>query len=224
MIITKNFNILATNPVNMSHEGIDVSHNNGRIDWSAVSNDSAGIRFAYIKATESNNFTDPQFSVNWPNCMSAGIQRGAYHYFHPDVDATLQANYFLGALQAAGGFQGVNDLPPAIDVEEPLDGVSVTDYLNGVQTWLNVVQQSLSVPPVIYTNIDTWTNTVSNSSQLSNYDLWLAQWGVTAPSPPGGWTNWTFWQYTNTGNVGGISPVDRDRFSGTLLSGKRNIT
>ncbi len=43
--------------------GIDVSHHQGAIDWQAVA--SAGIDFAYAKATEGSQFVDGQFASNW---------------------------------------------------------------------------------------------------------------------------------------------------------------
>jgi len=52
--------------------------------------------------------------------------------------------------------------------------------------------------------------------------LWVAHWGVNAPTVPAqnwGGRSWTFWQYTNCGSVPGISGcVDLDRFNGTSLS------
>src|SRR5215813_9885844 len=191
-------------------EGVDVSVFQGNINWTAVAN-GQGISFAYIKTTESNNTTDRKFTVNWANCLAAGIQRGPYHYFHPDVDATDQTNHFLTVVRdTTSGFQGT-DIAPALDIEEPLHGVSQTDYINGIQTWLNVVQappppdgDGLGVPPVIYTNRITW-NTLGNPTQFTGYELWIAEWGVKVPSLFGGWTNWKYWQYTYAGTVKGIS-------------------
>src|SRR5262245_46829549 len=43
-------------------EGIDVSHWQGSINWSAVR--ASGIEFAYIKATEGTSFRDASFNAN----------------------------------------------------------------------------------------------------------------------------------------------------------------
>src|SRR5439155_20650408 len=43
--------------------GVDVSHYDGTITWPSVK--GAGIEFAFMKATESTNFVDPQFAANW---------------------------------------------------------------------------------------------------------------------------------------------------------------
>ena len=47
----------------MPIQGIDVSYWQGDIDWDAVR--SAGVRFAFIKATEGGDHLDPKFLENW---------------------------------------------------------------------------------------------------------------------------------------------------------------
>src|SRR5262249_30419769 len=58
--------------------GIDVSHHQGPIDWPQVA--VAGVGFAYIKATEGKDLSDPMFRVHWRAADAAGIPRGAYHF------------------------------------------------------------------------------------------------------------------------------------------------
>src|SRR5882757_5181018 len=112
-------------------QGIDVSHYQGKIDWGKVK--SAGMAFAYTKATESTGSTDSQFSVNWPAIKAAGLLRGAYHFFHADQDATAQANHFLQVVDPSPG-----DLPPVIDIEST-SNASSSAIVSGVKTWLDVV-------------------------------------------------------------------------------------
>lgn len=56
--------------------GLDVSHHQGHIDWSALK----GWDFVYIKATEGRTWTDPLFEENWLGAGQAGLVRGAYHF------------------------------------------------------------------------------------------------------------------------------------------------
>ena len=190
-----------------SVQGIDVSHYQGKIDWGKVK--SAGMAFAFTKATESTNSTDSQFSVNWPAIKAAGLLRGAYHFFHADQDATAQANFFLQVTDIGPG-----DLPAVIDIETT-SNASDSAIVSGVQTWLNVVQQATGIVPMIYTAGSFW-NAHLNSS-FGNYPLWVANYGVTTPKLPTGWNNWNFWQYSQSGTVSGISGnVDMDYFNGSL--------
>lgn len=55
------------------------------------------------------------------------------------------------------------------------------------------------------------------TSAFGRYPLWVAEYGVSSPKLPSGWTGWTFWQYSETGTVAGVSgAVDLDVFSGSL--------
>lgn len=48
--------------------GVDVSHYQGNIDWKVLSEQD--IQFAYIKATEGDNFIDKNFLRICPGCQS----------------------------------------------------------------------------------------------------------------------------------------------------------
>src|SRR5512139_2562731 len=73
--------------------GIDVSYWNAGIDWPKVR--AAGQRFTFIKASEGDGYLDPTFDDNWRGAKSAGLLRGAYHFFRSNVDAKKQANKFI---------------------------------------------------------------------------------------------------------------------------------
>src|SRR5699024_6890621 len=52
---------------------------------------------------------------------------------------------------------------------------------------------------MIYANLDWWKNKLIQS-QLTKYDRWLAQWGVSKPSLKCG-----IWQFTSVGRVNGFN-------------------
>ena len=56
----------------MPVQGIDVSYFQDDIDWQKVSD--AGIRFAFIKATEGGDRLDPKFLANWRGAKAAGMK------------------------------------------------------------------------------------------------------------------------------------------------------
>jgi hypothetical protein len=69
---------------------------------------------------------------------------------------------------------------------------------------------------MVYTAEGFWNSDVDSSAFASN-PLWVANWGVTCPDVPTGWTGWDFWQNADNGTVNGISGnVDTDEFNGTL--------
>jgi hypothetical protein len=56
------------------------------------------------------------------------------------------------------------------------------------------------------------------SKMFADRDLWIAHYGVIAPSLPryGGWTKWLLWQFSDSGTIDGyFSHVDVDLFNGT---------
>jgi lysozyme len=186
--------------------GIDVSHYQGTIGWGSVV--QAGMAFAFIKATQGTADVDPQFRANWSGAQAAGLLRGAYHFFEPGADPQQQAERFLSVVQTEPG-----DLPPVLDVEDSGDPAEI---LSGIQTWLDAVEQATGKTPILYTNPTFWTGL--GSSGFGRYPLWIAEYGVTAPKIPAGWSTWTFWQSSESSSVSGIAGnVDSDLFQGTFL-------
>ena len=114
--------------------GIDVSHYQGVVDWAAVA--ASGEQFAFAKATEGVSVADLYFHDNWAGIKSAGLLRGAYHFFHPDQNAPTQAQSFLAKLTAANGspLLAPGDLPATLDLEIT-GGCSPAVILNGATAW-----------------------------------------------------------------------------------------
>lgn len=185
--------------------GIDVSHWQGAIDWDAVEDD--GVEFAFIKATEGGDYTDPRFAANWAGARQAGVVRGAYHFFRPQTDAMAQVAHFLRTVQLAPG-----DLPPVLDVEVT-DGRSAAQIAAGVRTWLQEVERVTGRRPILYTRASFWTGQMGGG--FGGYPLWVAHYGVSSPNIPAEWSGWTFWQHSDAGRVDGISgDVDLNWFNG----------
>ena len=66
----------------MSKKGIDVSKNNGTVDWNAVKKAGVGD-FAIIRCGYGSDFTnqdDKQFLLNIRKCEELGIPYGIYLY------------------------------------------------------------------------------------------------------------------------------------------------
>ncbi|MFL6232935.1 MAG: glycoside hydrolase family 25 protein [Thermoanaerobaculia bacterium] len=188
-------------------QGIDVSHYQGVIDWNLVA--EAGMAFAFIKATEGISTVDPEFQDNWSGAKAAGLLRGAYHFYQPGDDPQQQAEYFLSVVQTVPG-----DLPPVLDVEIPAEA---SEIIAGAQAWLAAVAQATAKIPILYTSPSFWAQLGASVTGFSQFPLWVAEYGVTAPKIPEGWTAWTFWQFSESGSVSGIEgSVDLDIFQGTL--------
>ncbi|MEE4546538.1 GH25 family lysozyme [Streptomyces sp. V4-01] len=198
----------AANPV-----GIDVSHYQGTITWTSVK--AAGIKFAFIKATESTTYKDPNFSANYLHAYNAGVIRGAYHFARPDLSSgASQASYFA----SNGGAWSADNLtlPGMLDLEGGCYGKSASAMQSWVLDFYNTYKAKTHRDVLIYTSPSWWNSCTGGWGGMSaRSPLVVANWtSASSPSIPSGFPYWTFWQYTDSGSVSGISgAVDRDRFS-----------
>jgi lysozyme len=212
-------------------QGIDVSHHQGVINWTAVKND--GIQFVFVKATEGVDFVDVRFHQNMAGAIAAGIPIGPYHFGRLNsgetipTDAIDEANDFVDAIEQY--YQGPGlVMRPVLDYEQvPNDPVSpsLKAYTSKwIRDFSDKVEERLGFPPIIYTCCGLASDFVLEAD-IAEHDLWVRK--ITGGntfnpnSPPtanemGIWSDWTFWQWSATGSIGGISPVDRNAFRGTL--------
>lgn len=193
-------------------KGIDVSNNNGSINWASVA--AQGIKFAFAKASEGSNFIDTYFPGHWAGMKENGIYRGAYHYARPENNpARVEADWFYSRIESAGGLE-VGDMI-ALDFE-PL--VAAADYGSWTLYFLQILESYYGFPPLLYTGRPFITKYgLDKVSELAKYGLWLADWRASMPTPPAPFQSIAFWQYSASGSINGISgDVDLDRFNGTL--------
>ena len=189
------------------HQGIDVSHFNGRINWRRVKR--AGISFAYAKATQGTGFKDPYFHFNWIHTKREGIHRGAYHFYDPKAHPKAQAENFCRMVEELEK----DDLVPMLDLEgDNIGGLSVRNYQKNVLFWLDFVEKKFGKKPIIYTN-HPFANQYLDNDEFANYHLWIAEYDAYAPKTPETWlrSGPLIWQYSPSGKVDGIrGRVDQD--------------
>lgn len=193
--------------------GIDVSHHNGDIDFERVRD--AGYRFAYLKATQDNDFIDPMFATNLAQARQAGLLAGGYHFFDYTIDGREQADHFLDRLQAVGGLDDV--LPPVVDVEcwSPVGPSIHAVSAARLRDFVERVYERLGRTPVVYTSVLMWSEVVGNAEGFEDLTLWAACWDCEVPpSIAAGWDDWTFWQ-TGIDRIRGVGSLDGNFFSGT---------
>ncbi|MEK8017772.1 MAG: glycoside hydrolase family 25 protein [Candidatus Parabeggiatoa sp.] len=202
-----------------SAHGIDVSYYQGVVKWDDVK--QQGINFAFAKATGGNTYTDPEFANNWHSIRAEGVIRGAYHFFYPHDDATTQANHFIATLKGQGGLIS-GDLPPVLDVEIT-DSKSSSQIVQGMTTWLTVVEKALGCTPIIYVSSSFANEHLGDS--FRNYPLWIANYTThDKPTLPNAWSLWSLWQYSETGQITGVDgAVDVDKYNGSVASLKNFV-
>jgi lysozyme len=179
--------------------GIDVSHHQGAIDWTAI--DPAEWRFAYIKATEGGDWRDPDFAANWAGARTAGLVPGAYHFFTLCRPAAEQAANFLAMLPRDRA------LPPAIDVELGGNCSARPDraaLLAELDVFRRAVAENTGETAILYL-----TREMAGLYGIDTRGAWLRD---VFREPPAGWA---IWQYGNHARIAGIDGrVDVDLFAG----------
>ncbi|TWD81593.1 GH25 family lysozyme M1 (1,4-beta-N-acetylmuramidase) [Kribbella amoyensis] len=191
-------------------EGIDVSSHQGNVNW--ASQWSAGKRFAYVKASEGNYYTNPYFAQQYNGSYNVGMIRGAYHFATPnDSSGANQANYFVD--HGGGWSRDGKTLPGALDIEyNPYGATCYGKTQAAMVTWirdfLTTYKNRTGRDAVIYTNLDWWTRCTGNSTAFNSTNpLWVARYASAPGTLPGGWPFHTIWQYSST-------PIDQNRFNG----------
>jgi len=195
-------------PVEYAIHGIDVSRYQHIIDWPSVKAmevENVRIGFAFIKATEGNINRDRFFGRNWDKARTAGITRGAYHFFIATKSGKTQAENFIKTVNLEKG-----DLPPVLDVEQAY-GVPAPKLRERVREWLVTVENYYGVKPVLYTNVEFYARYLRE--EFDDYPLWVAHY--INRGKPRILRDWHSWQYSETGRVDGIvNRVDFNVFNG----------
>lgn len=193
--------------------GVDVSSNNhhgiGDIDWNAVKTD--GQSYAFVKATEGEGWANQYFVADANAAKAAGLQVGAYHYARPAADPARQAADFAAQLALVPG----QTLPPVLDLEVD-EGKTPQELIDWTRTFTSELRRLTGRTPMIYTYRYFWTDYMANTTEFSEFPLWLAAYQDRAPEPMGGWDKIAFWQRSDSGRVNGITGnVDMNLFNGT---------
>lgn len=192
-------------------QGIDVSSWQGNVDWKYWWNQ--GKRFAYVKATEGNYYTNEYFDQQYNGSRRVGMIRGAYHFANPSVSSGRgQATYFVnhGGDWRSGG----KTLPGVLDIEyNPYGNTCYNKTKSQMVRWItrfvNRYKTLTGRDVVIYTNYDWWKRCTGNSTKFNRTNpLWVARYASSPGTLPGRWPYYTFWQYT-------ANPIDKNKFNGS---------
>jgi lysozyme len=177
--------------------GIDVSNHQAKIDWDQVAADD--VSFVYMKATEGDDFVDKRFAENWSGADSAGITRGAYHFFTLCSSGAAQAANFLRTLP-----RDPEALAPAVDLE--YSGCAKrpdnATFQHELRTFIETVENAVGKEVIVYA-LPSFTKTYPIADTWTR-DRWVRSL-FRRPSDDG----WAVWQVSDRGRVKGIGePVD----------------
>ena len=199
------------------YNGIDVSQWQGSINYQEVKN--SGIEVVYIRASEGEGYIDPYFKTNYENAKANGLKVGFYHYVTAtsEEEARQQAQFFASVI---GGT--TPDCKLAMDFES-FGNLSIEEINNISLEFLQTLESITGKECIIYSDAYNAINTFGG--ELTEYPIWIAEYGVSSPEANGKWNTWEGFQYTDLGNVSGINGnVDMDYYTeGIFLENQSNI-
>lgn len=177
---------------NYSVQGIDVSNYQRDINWRQVA-DNKKIKFAYIKATEGNDYQDKYFKKNWDGISKNSLYKGAYHYFTTKSTGKAQAYNFINTVPVEKGC-----LPPVVDIEE--ESNDKTKFIKELKDYLNIIEKRYNQKPIIYTVNNLYDEYIKD--YFKDYDIWIRD--IIKPAKLSGDRKWLMWQYCSRGRIHGI--------------------
>lgn len=187
----------------MHFKGIDVSNYQGEIDWNAVA--QSGITFAIIRAGYGKEFyqKDAYFDQNVVQAHKVGIHTGAYLYSYATSveEAKQEAEVMLQWISDC-----YLDYPIVFDIEDDSQKQLSKTLLTNICIAFCKKIEAAGYFAMIYSYKD-WFESIMNSSDLSEYAHWVAQFGnnLTYNGEAG------IWQFSDVGIINGIvGPVDLD--------------
>lgn len=196
-------------------QGIDISHHQGKIDWSKIN--QKNIQFIFIKATEGGDFKDRLFQTYWKEAYKLNIPTSVYHFFTFCRSGKDQAQHFIQEVP-----KDAITMLPAIDLE--FGGncrlqrnknllAEITDYIQ-------IIENHYQKPVIIYATQDFYQMYLIN--QFPHNPIWIRdiyRYPKLIDRP------WTFWQYANRGAIEGINGfVDLNVFSGNQKEFNKILT
>ena len=182
-------------------KGIDVSEHQGNINFAAVK--AAGIEFAMIRAGYGWTTQDKKFEQNVNGFLSVGIPIGAYWFIYAtNVNEAIQnADKCIEVLSK---FKGKFTFPIGCDYEYDSDSYSEKQGIKQnkasrtaiIEAFCDRLEEA-GYYVSAYLNKDYIANKL-NYNELTQFDLWLAQWGVEKPYRECG-----MWQHSDELRIAG---------------------
>ena len=191
-------------------QGIDVSENNGFIDWQAIKN--AGIEFAIVRLGYGRQHLDSRFYENVNGCIQNEIPFGIYYYSYAlnEDDAQAEADYVDYILETSGLKEKITkgiwyDMEDS-DGYKARRGVTDTQEITNLcSVFINELWRKNYATVGLYANYDWLTNKIY-VDQLGGCAIWAAQYNATCD-----YEHADIWQYTDSLNIGG------NLFDGNIL-------
>lgn len=193
-------------------KGIDVSANQGNINWKTVAN--YGMGFAILRITEKGNVIDPTFERNYKGCVDNKIPVGVYKYSYATSIEQIktEANIVIKTLN-----KRKLDYPVFLDIEDKCQrNISNSVMMQMINAFRAIIVKA-GYKFGIYCGYSWYQNRLPDGAK--KYDCWVARYSsnddgslperLRIPAS----TGVVGWQYSSKSIINGIpTKVDRSVF------------
>ena len=183
-------------------KGIDVSENNGWIDWKDVK--ANGIEFAIIRLGYGRGHMDTLFYKNVNEALEAGLKIGAYYYSYAltKADAKAEAEFMMRILEECGLTPGKLEMGIWFDMEDAdgykeRHGVTSPLVITGMCNEFIAECNRHGYNCGIYASLDWLVNRIMMNVLPEYVPVWCAQWSHICD-----WHHPAMWQFTDCLKVG----------------------
>lgn len=195
----------------MVWKGIDVSDNQGAINWTQIPKD---VDFAILRSVRRSGKADHQFAANLEGCRERSIQVSVYKYTYATTpeEARQEAQQVVALLQS----HGMTGTMVWWDVEDkevlrPLGVAKLTECIRAAQEIITAAGYGFGLYVGLYVYKEHWFD----FDAFAGVRLWVARYYrgyrtmqfADAPDQsykPSVDRCLTVWQYTSCGEVAGI--------------------
>ena len=183
--------------------GIDISENNGVVDWGAVK--ANGFDFAIIRIGFGKSTLDELFYENINGAINVGLKVGVYYYSYAldELAARTEAEFVANTLYSAGLTSDKLEMGVWFDMEDA-DGYKERngrftrqDITNICSVFINYMWRNGYTNTGLYANLD-WLENHIYVDQLGGCAVWAAQYNSKLD-----YEGATIWQYTDSENIEG---------------------
>jgi peptidoglycan hydrolase-like protein with peptidoglycan-binding domain len=186
----------------------------------------SGCVIAMVKATENNNYTNPDYAAAKVRAAHAGAYFCAYHFLHAGNGAG-QASYAHGRVGSG--------VPLMIDCEPTYNSngtIASAPQISDVVAFVNQFRALGGTVHLLYLPHWYWQGNLGQVSlaAVTGLGMLLVSSDYTAYSDTGpGWAAYggmtpLIWQYTSTATLNGVSNVDMNAYQGSLADFQAQVS
>lgn len=191
--------------------GIDVSADNGTIDWPKVAVNQVSFAFVHLggRGDSGTIDEDKEFETNMRHASENGVSTYVSYDLNAvnETECSEDAKYVTQKLSEMGADQGdyVAVCISVPDDDDRTKNLSRDEWTAIVKSFCDQMK-SEGYNPVIYGNVSAFA-ILLNMSEFEPFDKWIASADASLYFPYA----FTYWQYSTSGQIEGISGnVDMD--------------